>query len=141
MINCLKGYGGHSQGWRPGYRMFSCSRNFKQFGCPWVSSTLSFLFTSGWQLCSLKYSMWWWPQLEVTPEAVSFWHQALIGPSRSCVFLTSGSDWSLWDVLISDQLLFPGEVGALVGLLGVKCPALYSWVGSAAIVSVIQMIK
>lgn len=35
-----------------------------------------------------------------------------MGPSEMCSSL--------------DQLLFPGEVGALVGLLGVKCPALYS---------------
>lgn len=115
MINCLKGYGGHSQGWRPGYRMFSCSRNFKHFSCPWVSSTLSFLFTCGWQHCSLKYSMWWWPQLGVTPEAMSFWHQALIGPSEMCSspisYCSQGSGCSGWPTWgqVSCSVFMSGE--------------------------------
>ena len=96
-INCLKGYGGSSQGWRTSYRMFSYSRNFKHFSCTWVSSTLSFLFACSWQLCSLKYFH------VVVAMAMSH--------TRSCVFTTSGSDWSLWDVLISGSVTVPRGSG------------------------------
>lgn len=86
-MNCLKGYGGSSQGWRTSYRMFSCSRNFKHFSCTWVSSTLSFLFACSWQLYSLKYSH------VMVAMAVSH--------TRSCVFLISGSDWSFKKLCLS----------------------------------------